>query len=248
MKHASGVRDLDEALSALIVRFGLDAEALARLRTLLAVLCDDPQAPTAVRDPRRVLDDHLADSLVALELHGIRDAREFADIGSGAGLPGLVLAVALPAVSACLVESNARKCDFISRTAAACGLVNVTVVNARAEAWPAGIGAFELVTARALAPLPVVAEYGAPLLRVGGRLLVWRGRLDSAEDTATARAASELGLEMRPPVRVQPYPQVEHRHLQVLVKTSATPSRFPRRPGVARKRPLGMFSPPPSDR
>ena len=248
MKPASAVRDVDVALSGLAARFELDETVLGRLGTLLNALCEDPLAPTAVRAPMRVVDDHLADALVALELGGVRDTSAFADIGSGAGLPGLVLAAALPAASGSLVESNGRKCEFISGAAQACGLTNVTVVNARAEAWPDGLGAVDLVTARAVAPLAVVAEYGAPLLRTGGRLIVWRGRLDATETNAGAHAARELGLEMLPARRVHPYPRAQHRHLQPFVKITATPSRFPRRPGVARKRPLGMSSTRPSDR
>jgi 16S rRNA (guanine527-N7)-methyltransferase len=85
----------------------------------------------------------------------------------------------------------------------------------------------------------VVAEYAAPLLRVGGRLVAWRGRRDPADEAAGARAALQLGLEAREPVAVRPYPAAEHRHLHVMVKTGETPAKFPRRPGVARKRPLG---------
>src|SRR5204862_3100768 len=92
----------------------------------------------------------------------------------------------------------------------------------------------------ALAPLPVVAEYAAPLLRHGGAVAAWRGRLDPEEDEAAARAADELGLEIRAPRRARPYPAALHRHLQLLVKTGETPARFPRRPGMARKHPLGQ--------
>ncbi len=165
-------------IEALARRYGLDQASERRLATLLEALTGDPLAPTSVRDPARALDDHLADSLVALELAEVRAATMIADLGAGAGLPGVPLAIALPAADVCLVESNGRKCRFIARVVEACGLTNATVVNARAEQWPDGLGRFDLVTARALAPLPVVAEYGAPLLRMGGMLLVWRGRRD----------------------------------------------------------------------
>jgi 16S rRNA (guanine527-N7)-methyltransferase len=90
-----------------------------------------------------------------------------------------------------------------------------------------------------VAPLDVVAEYGAPLLKIGGTLLVWRGRRDPASEDFARRAADELGLVMHDLIAVEPYAGAVNRHLQPMVKMSATPTRFPRRVGVARKRPLG---------
>ncbi len=204
------------------------------------MLTTDPRAPTAVRDPRRALDDHLADSLVALELDEVRSTGSIADIGAGAGLPGLPLAIALPRAEVTLVESNGRKCEFIARAIDACGLANARVACVRAEAWPDGRERFDLVTARALAPLPVVAEYAAPLLRLGRSAagLAWPagscrgGRRPPAPPTSSASSRANPSGSSRTPERV-------NRHLQLLVKTGPTPARFPRRPGMARKRPLG---------
>lgn len=235
----------DDALRATAERFGLPPDAADRLRTLLGLLTDDPYAPTTVRDPRAAVNDHLADSLVALELPEVGAARRIADLGSGAGLPGLPLAIAMPESCVVSVESNARKCEFLRRAIAACRLDNAHVVNLRAEEWRDGIGACDLVCARALAPLAVVAEYAAPLLEVGGALVVWRGKPDFIDESAGSRAAAELGLAPREPLAVTPYPSALHRHLHVFVKVKPTPDRFPRRAGVARKRPLGGA---PSDR
>jgi 16S rRNA (guanine527-N7)-methyltransferase len=200
-------------IGELVRRYGLDQAAERRLATLLEALTDDPLAPTSVRDPARAVNDHLADSLVALELCEVRTASMVADLGSGAGLPGVPLAIALPTAAIYLVESNSRKSEFIAKTVELCGLTNATVVNARAEAWPDGLGRFDLVTARALAPLAVVAEYGAPLLALGGTLLVWRGRRDVDDEASGRLAAGELGLEMAEPIPVDPYPGAAHRHL-----------------------------------
>ncbi len=145
------------------------------------------------------------------------------------------------------MESNARKCSFIERASVACGLTSTSVVRARAENWPEGLGRFDVVTARALAPLDVVAEYAAPLLRLGGTLVAWRGRRDPEAEAAAAPAAEQLGLDLAEPRPVRPYPSAEHRHLHLMLKTKPTPSPFPRRPGIARKRPLGS-SKAPSDR
>jgi 16S rRNA (guanine527-N7)-methyltransferase len=227
------------ALAELAATYGLSAGAGPRLRALLTALTGDPHAPTTLRDPMTAVRDHVADSLVALKLPAVRVAARIADLGAGAGLPGLPLAIALPAATVMLVESNGRKCDFLRRTGEACGVSNAPVVHARAEEWADGLGQCDLVTARALAPLAVVAEYAAPLLAVDGALVAWRGRREPEVEAAAARAADELGLEVRVPLAVTPYAGALHRHLHVLVKTGPTPARFPRRPGMARKRPLG---------
>jgi 16S rRNA (guanine527-N7)-methyltransferase len=233
--------DLDRALAELVARYELTDIAGGRLKALLATLTGDPHAPTTLHDPLTAVRDHLADSLVALELAAVRDARHVADLGAGAGLPGLPLAIALPAATVTLVESNGRKCDFLRRAREACGVANALVVPARVEGWADGLGRCDLVTARALAPLAVVAEYAAPLLALGGTLVAWRGRREPEGEAAATRAADELGLEVRSPVAVTPYPGALHRHLHVLVKTGPTPARFPRRAGMARKRPLGAY-------
>jgi 16S rRNA (guanine527-N7)-methyltransferase len=141
-----------------------------------------------------------------------------------------------------LVESNGRKCAFIAAAIEATGATNAAAVHARAEAWPDGLEASDLVTARALARLAVVAEYAAPLLAVGGSLVAWRGRRDPEDEAAGAGAAAELGLKPGTVTRVEPYPGALHRHLHVMRKVAPTPDRFPRRPGMARKRPLGGAS------
>lgn len=229
----------DDRIAALAARYALPAAAARTLAALVAGLAEDPFAPTAVRERSKAIDDHLADSLVALEVQRTRSATSIADLGAGAGFPGLPLAIALPETELVLVESSGRKCSFIDRLARSCGIDNATAVQTRAEAWQAGLNRFDLVTARALAPLGVVAEYAAPLLRMGGGLLVWRGRRDPEDEAAGARAALQLGLEPDEPQRVHPYAGARHRHLHLMVKVSPTPTDFPRRPGVARKRPLG---------
>jgi 16S rRNA (guanine527-N7)-methyltransferase len=223
-------------------RFQLALEQLRRLASFASRLAFDPDAPTTVRDPRAVVDDHLADTLVALRLPEVRSREAggvIADLGSGAGVPGLVLAICLPRCDVFLVEANGRKCAIMRSVAGDLGLGNATVVSSRVEAWRDGLGRCDLVTARALAGLDVVAEYAAPLLCLGGQLVAWRGRRDRAAEAAGARAAAILGLAVAEPVQVRPHARADHRHLHVLTKVAATPAKFPRRDGVARKRPLG---------
>lgn len=248
MFHVKRSRDTPAELDALAQRYGLAPRGVAQLRALLDALAADPHAPTAVREPAEAVHTHLADSLVALELPDVRGATAIADLGAGAGFPGLALAVALPAATVTLVESNARKGEFIRAAAAAAELANVEVVAERAESWHDGNGRCDVVTARALAPLGVIAEYAAPLLRSGGVLVAWKGRRDAEEERIAAAAAAELGLAVEAVVAVNPYEGAAHRHLHVLRKLAPTPERFPRRPGMATKRPLGAGNRPPSDR
>lgn len=186
-----------------------------------------------------VLDRHIADSLVALELERVRGASTIADLGSGAGLPGLPLAAALGGAEVRLVESVSRKAAFIGDAATAAGLANVRVVALRAEEWEAGRGGNALVTARALAPMAVICEYAAPLLELGGALVAWKGARDGREETRAQAAASELGLELAEIHAVRPFEDTLARNLHVYMKVRETPDRFPRRAGIARKRPLG---------
>lgn len=229
------------AIGELAARFDLPGAAVEQLATLHGILVTDPLAPTTIRDPLKVLHDHLADALVALELEQVRVARTIADLGSGPGIPGIPLAIAVPDADVALVESSTRKCGFLARTIAACELSRARVVHARAEAWAAGLGEIDLVTARALGPLALVAEYAAPLLRVGGGLLVWRGERDPEAEAAALRAVETLGLEFAPPLQVRPYAGALHRYLHLMLKVRPTPAGFPRRPGVAAKRPLGTI-------
>jgi 16S rRNA (guanine527-N7)-methyltransferase len=220
----------------------LPAGADAPLLALLELLATDPLAPTTVTDPASAVDVHLADSLAALSFARVRSARAIVDIGSGAGFPGLPLAIALPGAGVSLLESNGRKCEFLERAVRAAGATNAVVVRARAEDWPEGIGRFELASARALAPLAVVAEYAAPLLAPAGTLIAWKGHRQPEEEESGLRAAAELGLEARQIAQVQPFVGAEARHLYLMSKVRPTPARFPRRPGLARKRPLGASS------
>lgn len=251
MEHEPFTRldtDAADGISELAGRYALSGAAEDQLGRLGRLLSTARWAPTTVREPLQVRNDHLADSLVALELAPVRSAATIADLGAGAGLPGLCLAIGRPAARVWLVESNARKCRFIEHAIDVIGLENAIVVKERAECWSQGRDGCDLITARALAPLAVVAEYAAPLLVLGGTLVVWRGRRDPEDEAAAGRAVAELGLRLDDPIHVDPYPGTVNRHLYPLVKVAPTPDRFPRRPGMARKRPLGASGRGPSDR
>jgi 16S rRNA (guanine527-N7)-methyltransferase len=212
---------------------------LDQLEAILRALQSDEHAPTTVRDVDRATDVHLADSLTALEVEAVGRAGQIADIGSGAGFPGLALAVALRRAEVHLVESQRRKCEFLASVCYAAELENARVVLARAEEWANGLSRNDVVVARALAAQPVVLEYAAPLLRLGGTLVDWRGVRVPAEEDVAGHAAAVLGLRRTEVRRVIPYKGARDHHLHVFVKVEETPARFPRRAGIARKRPLG---------
>jgi 16S rRNA (guanine527-N7)-methyltransferase len=227
------------ALTALGDRHGLKASQLDQLAAILYELERHEHAPTSVRDTERATDVHVADSLVALDLGRVRSAGRIADLGAGSGFPGLALAVALPAAEVALVESQRRKCEFLERACAYAEIENARVLWTRAEEWSRGLGRNDAIVARALAAQPVVLEYAAPLLRIGGMLVDWRGRRGADAEAQAARAAEQLGLRLLEIRHTEPYEGARNHHLHVFEKVSDTPARFPRRAGVARKRPLG---------
>jgi 16S rRNA (guanine527-N7)-methyltransferase len=233
------VPHVDDRLAQLAELWTLPIGATRQLRALLDLVQAEPTSITTVRDPERGVDLHVADSLAGLAVPALRDAVSVADLGSGGGFPGLALAAALPDTRVTLVESVGKKCKFLERAAEAIGLRNVTVVNARAEAWPEGIGTQDVVTARALAPLNVIVEYAAPLLTDSGTFVAWKGRRDPSAEADGIAAAEIVGLESTDliPVTTSVHGP-DARHLYVYLKVRETPSEFPRREGMARKRPL----------
>jgi 16S rRNA (guanine527-N7)-methyltransferase len=228
-----------DRLDELAAQWGLGAASTSALGVLLERVATDPAAPTTVTAPREAVDVHIADSLSALRFEPLRCAGLVVDLGSGAGFPGLALAAALPAASVVLIESQRRKAEFLASAAQAAGLSNVRIENTRAELWRDGRESADVVTARALAAQPVVLEYAAPLLRLGGSLIDWRGVVDPKEAARSHAAGAELGLELREELNAAPWPAARDHTLARFDKVAATPQRFPRREGVARKRPLG---------
>lgn len=176
---------------------------------------------TAIRDP-----DEARLRLVDDALHGVELVQRFGgpivDVGSGGGTPGIPLAAALPGRRVTLLEAERRKADFLRRWEAE--LPNLDVVWGRAEEQP--VDAYGVAVAKALAPPPVAAEWCLPLVQPGGGVVLWVG--PTAEGELVARVAERLGGELAD----------SPSGFLVLRKLEATPAGFPRRPGMARKRPL----------
>src|SRR4051794_15480666 len=173
---------------------------------------------TALRDREAIRRELVDDSLRALELVRALPG-SIVDVGSGGGAPGIPLALALPDREVTLLESNGRKCDFLRAHAPP----NARIVQARAEEHDGGYG---VALAKALAPPPVAAEWLLPLVEEGGVALLWVG--PSADLDAVARVAERLAAER----------EEAPRGFALLRKVGPTPPGFPRRPGMARKRPL----------
>lgn len=226
-----------QRLASLVEQHELGDAAVPALTALLQALAD-PAAPTSVHRASQAVDVHIADSLAALAVEGLSSADRVVDLGSGAGLPGLALAVAMPNARLTLIESHARKCAFIRDTAESMALQNVRVIQSRVEEWRDGLGEHDCVCARAVASLPVLIEYAAPLLRRGGTLVAWKGEVGRQEAADGAAAASILGCEPAGVLPVTPFTRSERRTLHLFKKSVETPSRFPRRAGMAAKRPL----------
>lgn len=230
-----------ETLEALTQRWGLTPAAADQIERVLTALAAEPDPHTTVSDPARALNVHIRDSLAALDVPALREAGAIVDIGAGAGFPGLALAIALPGARVDLVESASRKTAVIRRLAAAAGIENARPIHARAEEWAAGdaAGAYDVATARAVAPLPVLVEYAAPLLRAGGTFVAWKGSPEAAEVERGDAAAAEIGLDRLDPVRVEPFEGARALSLYLYSKVREAPVNLPRRPGMAAKRPLG---------
>ena len=233
-------RVLAERLEALGERYGLPEGAVGQLDRLLLALAAEPDPPTTIREPLAAADQHLADSLSGLDFAQLRSADRLADLGSGAGFPGLPLAIALPEASVDLVEASRRKCDVIGRLIDAAAIGNARPLALRAEELAAGEGrdTYAAVTARALAPLAVIVEYAGPLLRLGGALVAWKGERNEAEEAAGDAAAAIVGLQRAETRQVFPYEGSLNLNLYLYLKDRSTPNHFPRRPGIALKRPL----------
>lgn len=216
------------------------AEAVPTLEALVELLME-ADAPVSPRSAERASQVHVADSLSGLGFDQLREAERIADLGSGAGLPGLVLAATLPEARVDLIESVSRKCAFLRRAIERLGLENAKVLCGRAESWAAAGGreAYDAVTARAVGRLPTVAELASPLLRDGGHLLAWKGRRDPDDEAKLARASGSLAIEPAEVRAVTPYSGSRDRHIHLVRKNGPTPDDLPRRPGMAAKRPFG---------
>jgi len=217
-------------------------ESEARCRELIDLLLETNRAfnLTAVREPEAAWTKHILDSLQALETGLFEETKSLIDIGAGAGFPGLPLALACPGLRLTSVEGTGKKCNFIREMLDHFGLPGESV-NERAELLarnPKYRERFDVATARAVGNMSEVAEYCLPFVRVGGHVVLWRGRDAEREAQEVEEALDELGGFL---TSVTPYelPGWEGTYyLVVIEKTNATPRIYPRGVGVPKARPL----------
>ena len=197
------------------------------------MVAHEPVSLTAIRDPQRLREELVEDALTACQVIGDQLPAAVIDVGSGNGSPGIPLALHYGS-PVTLLESVARKGAFLVRCSEQLG-IGCPVVVERSETFARGEGRdrFDLALVRALAPPPVALELCLPLVRPGGHLIAWTGRLDVEPLRAVA---AQLGGGTPRSVPTGP-----GRALMVVEKLSATPERFPRRPGMAGKRPLASL-------
>jgi 16S rRNA (guanine527-N7)-methyltransferase len=196
---------------------------------------------TGVTDPAEIERIHFLDSLSLLALPAVSTATSLADIGSGGGLPALVLALARPGMAVTAIESQRKKCEHIQNAATALELGNVTVCCLRVEDYARANGraAYDVAVSRAVATLPVVVEYSMPLLRVGGAMVAMKGPISDQERTRAVGALAILGADRLEAFRSDAFVGARDRWIYVAEKVRATPDGYPRRSGVPAKRPLG---------
>lgn len=218
----------------------LDPDARRKLGIVLELLAAERASVSSVVD-QRAWKVHVVDSLTGLEVPELRSAGRIADVGAGAGFPGLALAVALPSAEVDLIESVGRKCDFLRRAIDSAGIANATVRQARAEDWATADGheAYEVVTARAVGRLSTLAELASPLLKPNSVLVAWKGKRDEGEERQMENASQVLAMAPEQVLDVGDRAGSAHRHLYVLRKSGPTPGNLPRRAGMAKKRPKG---------
>jgi 16S rRNA (guanine527-N7)-methyltransferase len=205
-------------------------QAATALEVLVRELCTTPVGVTAIREPAVAWERHVLDALRAVEELDECPTGPLVDVGSGGGIPGLVLAVVRPERPLYLVEATTRKATFLRETAARMGIA-ATVHAERSEALARVGGPLRdtcaCACARALAAPAAAAELCLPLVAPGGRVILWLG-LSAAPDDVS-RAAEQVAGRVRPS---------DTPGLLVIEKLDSTPPRFPRRPGVAAHRPL----------
>jgi 16S rRNA (guanine527-N7)-methyltransferase len=218
----------------------IDAAARAKLETVLGLLALERASVSSIVD-ERAWQVHVVDSLTGLEVPELRQAKRIADVGAGAGFPGLALAIALPSAQVDLIESVSRKCEFMRRAIETAEIPNATVLNARSEDLAAGDGreSYDAVTARAVGRLSTLAELASPLLKPNGVLVAWKGKRDPDEEQQLTSAAESLAMHPETVLDVGDRAGSEHRHLHLIRKSGPTPPNLPRNPGIAKKRPKG---------
>lgn len=223
------------------VGWGLSEQSVGRLSVFGDLILSAHSNVTAIRDPHEVEKSHFLDSLSLLGVSQLHTAARIVDVGSGGGLPAVVLSIALPDTQVTAVDSVAKKCTFVEEVRLRLGLDNLDVVCMRAEDYGRTDvrETFDVAVARAVAPLPVLAEFTMPLVRLGGVFVAAKAALSNQERIEGEAALAILGCDRHDLRRARSFADAENRWLFVAFKDRPTPAKYPRRAGVPAKRPLG---------
>ena len=221
----------------------LDEKQVAAMEEYKNILLEENEKYnlTGIKDTTGIAIKHFVDSLTLLKVEGLKDCGSFIDIGTGAGFPGLVLAIMLPKAEGTLVDSVGKKVGFVNRTAAILGLKNVKGVIGRAEDLAkdkAYRERYGLSVARGVSSVSASAEYCIPFLKKGGQFVAMKGPGVDAELEDGEAAAFAMGAKIRSVLKLALPCGLGERNLVVAIKSSPTPARFPRRAGEAAKRPI----------
>jgi 16S rRNA (guanine527-N7)-methyltransferase len=196
---------------------------------------------TAIRDPQEIHVKHFLDSFTCLQVMGEKHYGRLIDVGTGAGFPGIPVKIVRPKLQLTLVESVGKKAEFCRHVVSILNLQDVKVIQQRGETLGQDSSfreQYDWAVARAVAILPVLAEYLLPFVRVGGSMLAMKGESGPAEAHAAEHAIKILGGHLRQLLPVTLPGVVEERYIIVIDKVAATPGTYPRKVGIPTKRPL----------
>ena len=196
---------------------------------------------TAIRDVEGIRSKHFLDSFSCVQVWRANPPARLVDVGTGAGFPGVALKILYPAMRLTLVESVGKKANFCRHVVETLGLESVDVLAVRAEEvgqMPAHREQYDWAVARAVAPMPVLAEYLLPLVKIGGGVLAQKGESGPAEAQSAEKALNILGGRLRQLVNVELPGVADERYLVIVDKVAATPPGYPRRAGVPGQKPL----------
>lgn len=225
--------------------FSPDSALAGKLAVYLELLQDWNRRMdlTAVADEAEILDRHFLDSICPLKTGLIPEEGSLIDVGTGAGFPGLVLAMARPGLQVTLLDAQQKRLSFLEAVCEAAKIGNAATVHLRAEDGarkPEMRERFDIAAARAVAPANVLCEYLLPYVRTGGYALCWKGPALKEETGSGRKAAFLLGGQMEEPIAYS----IEGRdweHLLLPVrKDRPTPKAYPRKAGVPKQKPLGV--------
>ncbi len=229
--------------------WGINLDEVQRDRfqklTHLLLEWNERMSLTSITDPERIAVEHYLDSIAPLAFNLIGDGMSVVDVGTGAGFPGLPLAILAPFASFTLIDATRKKVTYLQTVCSELGLTNVEVVWGRAEELAHERdfrGGFDVAVTRALGALDIVWECTLPFVKVGGVVIAYKGSKVDEELKIGKQTAPLVGGEVKEVHRFK-LPTTEiNRTLVIATKVSSTPQRFPRRPGIPEKRPLRLLT------